>query len=71
MADSSIKKKKSQVVESHAFDPRTWEAVAGRSLCELDASLVHKVTSRTAKAIERNPVSTQKQIKNPQTPKLS
>jgi hypothetical protein len=39
---------------AHAFDPSTREA---------EASLVYKVSSRTAKAIQRNPVS-KKQTNN-------
>jgi hypothetical protein len=34
----------------HAFHPSTWEAEAG-------GFLVYKVSSRTARAIQRNPVS--------------
>jgi hypothetical protein len=34
----------------HAFNPSTWEA-------EADASLLYKVSSRTAKDTQRNPVS--------------
>jgi hypothetical protein len=37
----------------HAFNPSTWEAEAG----EFEASLVYRVSSRTAKATQRNPVS--------------
>ena len=33
---------------THAFNPNTWEA---------EASLVYKVSSRTARATQRNPVS--------------
>jgi hypothetical protein len=38
----------------------------GRWISEFEASLVYKVSSRTARAIQRNPVSkkTNKQIKN-------
>jgi hypothetical protein len=36
------------VVVVHAFNPSTWEA---------EASLVYRVSSRTARAIQRNPVS--------------
>jgi hypothetical protein len=32
----------------------------GRQISEFEASLVHKVSSRTAKAIQRNPVSKKK-----------
>jgi hypothetical protein len=39
----------------------------GRRISEFEASLVYKVSSRTARAIQRNPVSkqTNKQTKNP------
>jgi hypothetical protein len=40
----------------HAFNPSTQEA-RGRRISEFEASLVYKVTSRTARAIQRNPVS--------------
>jgi hypothetical protein len=45
---------------AHTFNPSTWEAEAGRFLSE--ASLVYKVSSRTARAIQRNPVSKQKKL---------
>jgi hypothetical protein len=41
---------------THAFNPSTWEAEAGRFF-EFEASLVYRVSSRTARAIQRNPVS--------------
>ena len=40
----------------HTFNPRTWEAEAGRQICEFEASLVYRVSSRTAKATKRNTV---------------
>ena len=43
-------------VVAHAFTLSTWEAEAGRFL-EFEASLVYKVSSKTARAIKRNPVS--------------
>jgi hypothetical protein len=43
----------------HAFNPNTWEAEAGGSL-EFEASLVYRVSSRTARATQRNPVSKKK-----------
>jgi hypothetical protein len=43
-------------VVAHAFSPSTREAEAGGFL-EFEASLVYKVSSRTARAIQRNPVS--------------
>ena len=39
-----------------AFNPSTWEAEAGGFL-EFQASLVYRVSSRTARATQRNPVS--------------
>jgi hypothetical protein len=39
----------------HAFNPSTWEAEAGRFL-EFEASLVYRVSFRTARATQRNPV---------------
>jgi hypothetical protein len=47
-------------VVAHAFDPST----QGRQISEFEASLVYKVSSRTARAIQRNPVSKNKQQKN-------
>jgi hypothetical protein len=44
-------------VVAHAFNPSTWEAEAGKFL---KASLVYKVSSRTARATQRNPVSKNK-----------
>jgi hypothetical protein len=43
-----------QAVVAHAFNPSTWEA---------EASLVYKVSSRTARAIQRNPISKKKKKK--------
>jgi hypothetical protein len=40
----------------HAFNPSTWEG-RGRRISEFEASLVYNVSSRTARAIQRNPVS--------------
>jgi hypothetical protein len=37
---------------AHAFNPSR-----GRRISEFEASLVYKVSSRTARAIQRNPVS--------------
>jgi hypothetical protein len=54
-------------VVAHAFNPSTWEAEAVGFL-ELEASLVYMVSSRTARAKQRNPVSKNKN-KNKQTSK--
>jgi hypothetical protein len=42
-------------VVAHTFNPSTWEAEAGGF--EFEASLVYKVSSRTARVTQRNPVS--------------
>jgi hypothetical protein len=39
----------------HGFNPSIQEAEA-EDLCEFEASLVYRVTSRTARAMQRNPV---------------
>jgi hypothetical protein len=45
---------------AHAFNPSTREADAGggrrRRISEFEASLVYRVSSRTARATQRNPV---------------
>jgi hypothetical protein len=41
---------------AHTFNPSTQEAEAG-SFSEFEASLVYKMSSRSARAIQRNPVS--------------
>jgi len=40
----------------HTFNPSTWESKASE-LCEFKASLVYIVSSKTARATQRNPVS--------------
>jgi hypothetical protein len=50
----------------HSFNPSTWEAEA-RQIFEFEASLVYKVSSRTARAVQRNPVSKPNQTKPNQT----
>jgi hypothetical protein len=42
-------------VVAHAFNPSTREA--GRQISEFEASLVYRVSSRTARATQRNLVS--------------
>jgi hypothetical protein len=44
----------------HSFNPGTWEAEAGGFL---SSRLVYRVSSRTARATQRNPVSKNKQKK--------
>jgi hypothetical protein len=41
---------------AHTFDLSTWEAEAGR-LCEFEASLVYRVSSRTARDTQKSTVS--------------
>jgi hypothetical protein len=53
----------------HAFNPSTWEAEAGRWISKFKASLIYRVSSRTARATQRNPVS--KNQKPKQTKKKS
>jgi hypothetical protein len=50
-------------VVAHVFNPSTWEAEAGRWISEFEASLVYRVSSRTARAIQRNPISKDKKKK--------
>jgi hypothetical protein len=50
-------------VVAHAFNPSTPEVGRGRRISELEDSLVWKVSSRTARAIQRNPVSKKKKKK--------
>ena len=40
---------------AHAFKPSTWEAEAGGFL-SFEVSLLYIVSSRTARAIQRNPI---------------
>lgn len=48
---------------AHDFNPSILEAEAGRSL-ELEANLVPRVSSRTARAIQRSHVSKTKRGRN-------
>lgn len=41
---------------AHTLDPSTWEAETGGSL-EFEASLLYSASFRTARAVQRNPVS--------------
>jgi hypothetical protein len=54
----------SQAVVVHAFNPSIWEAEAGGFLSLTEDSLVYRVSSRTARAKQRNPVSKKKQTNN-------
>jgi hypothetical protein len=60
--------KSSQVVAAvaHAFNPSTWEAEAVGFL-SLRPAWFYKMSSRTARAIQRNPVSKNKQQTNKNT----
>jgi hypothetical protein len=52
----------SQAVVAHIFNPSPWKAEAGRRISEFQASLVYEANSKTARAIQRNTVSKNKQI---------
>jgi hypothetical protein len=57
-----------QAVVAHAFNPSTWKAEGrGRQISEFKASLVYRVSSRTARATLKNPISKSKQTKNSTT----
>jgi hypothetical protein len=43
------------VVVAHAFNPSTWGG-RGRWISEFEARLAYRVSSRTARAIQKNPV---------------
>jgi hypothetical protein len=58
------KMKKSKV--SRAWWPTPLIPALGRQISEFEASLVYKVSSRTARATQRNPVSKTKQNKTKQ-----
>jgi hypothetical protein len=55
--EHGLKKKKKRGVVAHAFGGR------GRQISEFEASLVYRVSSRTARATQRNPVSKNKNNK--------
>jgi hypothetical protein len=56
-------KTESRARHHHAFNPST--GGRGRQISEFEASLVYKLSCRTARAIQRNPVS-EKQNKTKQ-----
>jgi hypothetical protein len=45
----------SLVVVVHTFKSSMWEAETGASLCEFEASLFYRMSSRTARATQRDP----------------
>jgi len=49
-------RERTRKVVAHTFNPSMQDAEAV-DLCEFQASLVYRVTSRTARATQRNPVS--------------
>jgi hypothetical protein len=53
----------SWVVVEQAFNPSQSQV----DFCELEASLIYRVSSRTARATQRNPVSQNKTKQNSQT----
>jgi hypothetical protein len=58
------KKYFSQALLVHTLNSSTWEAEAGRQIFEFETSLVYRVSVRTARAIQRNPVSKKTKNKN-------
>jgi hypothetical protein len=44
----------------HSFNSSTWQGGRGRWISEFEASLVYRVSSRTARATQRNPFSGEK-----------
>jgi hypothetical protein len=50
-------------VVAHAFNPSTWEAETGGFLSSRPAWSLYRVSSRTARATQRNPVSKKKKKK--------
>ena len=55
------------MVVAHAFNPSAGGGGGrGRRISELEASLVYKVSSRTARATQRNPVSKNQTSPTPQ-----
>jgi hypothetical protein len=50
----SYDKRRYHRVVAHTFNPSTWEAEGGRRISEFKA---YRVSSRTARATQRNPVS--------------
>jgi hypothetical protein len=64
--ESNMKTKQCQAVVAYAFNPSTWEG-RSRLISEFEASLVYKVSSRTARAMQRNPVSETNKQTNKQT----
>jgi hypothetical protein len=45
-----------RAVVVYTFNPSTQEAERGRQISEFEASLVYRVSSRTARATQRKPV---------------
>jgi hypothetical protein len=53
----NLKKKRLEFYHFRKYFCCFYSGVRGRQISELEASLVYKVISRTARAIQRNPVS--------------
>jgi hypothetical protein len=54
---SALERLRTPGVMVHTFNPSTWQRGRGRQISLFKASLVYRVSSRTARAIQRNPVS--------------
>jgi hypothetical protein len=52
-----IRHKSSWAVVVHTFSPSTWGGSRGRRISEFKDTLVYRVSSRAARATQRNPVS--------------
>jgi hypothetical protein len=62
-----VKKKHARCGGTHLYSQRS--GGRGRQISEFEASLVYKVSSRTARANQRNPVSKETKTKTKQTNK--
>jgi hypothetical protein len=61
-----FKRKEWPGVVAHAFNPSTREGGRGRQISEFEASLVYRVSSRTARATQRNQPGLQSEFQDSQ-----
>jgi hypothetical protein len=66
-----LKEKPGRAVVVHAFNPSTWEAEVGEFLSSRSAWATYRVSSRTARTIQRNPVSKNQKKKRSPDSKMS